>query len=115
MLNRSASLAMTLRGLPSDSTCLLKAEPGKLDIKRHSPSILCVFQSLKVFFIILANSARPDEIQLYAAFQLGSPLFTEVPIKGFLVYKGLSTCSMFYFIEVWWTLLTFFTFLYFII
>ena len=36
MLNRSASLAM--------STSVLKAEPGKLDIKRHSPSILYVVQ-----------------------------------------------------------------------
>ena len=35
MLNSSASLAM--------STCVLKALPGKLDIKRHSPSILYVF------------------------------------------------------------------------
>ena len=34
MLNRSASLAM--------STCVLKALPGKLDIKRHSPSILYI-------------------------------------------------------------------------
>ena len=34
MLNRSASLAM--------STCILKALPGKLDIKRHSPCILCM-------------------------------------------------------------------------
>ena len=32
MLNRSASLAM--------STNVLKALPGKIDIKRHSPSIL---------------------------------------------------------------------------
>ena len=32
MLNRLASLAM--------STSILKALPGKLDIKRHSPSIL---------------------------------------------------------------------------
>ena len=32
MLNRSASLAM--------STSVLKALPGKLDIKRHSPGIL---------------------------------------------------------------------------
>ena len=32
MLNRSASLAM--------STSVLKALPGKLDIKRHSPSFL---------------------------------------------------------------------------
>ena len=26
------------RGLPSDSTCVLGAEPGKLDIKRHELS-----------------------------------------------------------------------------
>ena len=35
MLNRSASLAM--------STSVLKALPAKLDIKRHSPSILYLF------------------------------------------------------------------------
>ena len=35
MLNRSASLAM--------STSVLKALPGKLDIKRHSPSVLYIF------------------------------------------------------------------------
>ena len=34
MLNRSASLAM--------STSVLKAESGKLDIKRNSPSILYI-------------------------------------------------------------------------
>ena len=34
MLNRSASLAI--------STNVLKALPGKLDIKRHSPSILYI-------------------------------------------------------------------------
>ena len=28
---------MTSQGLPSDSTCILKAEPGKLDIRRHEP------------------------------------------------------------------------------
>ena len=27
-------------GKPRDSTCILKALPGKLDIKRHSPSTL---------------------------------------------------------------------------
>ena len=35
MLNHSASLPM--------STSVLKALPGKLDIKRHSPSILYVY------------------------------------------------------------------------
>ena len=29
-----------IEGLPSDSTCVLKAEPGKLDIKRGKPGIL---------------------------------------------------------------------------
>ena len=33
---------LKLQGLPSDSTCILKAEPGKLDIKRHSPGILFI-------------------------------------------------------------------------
>ena len=37
MLNHSASLAM--------STSVLKALPGKLDIKRHSPSILYLISS----------------------------------------------------------------------
>ena len=30
---------LTSRGLPSDSTCVLKAEPGKLDIKRREPTL----------------------------------------------------------------------------
>ena len=33
---------LTLRDLPSDSTCVLKAEPGKLDFKRHEPGILSI-------------------------------------------------------------------------
>ena len=31
-----------LLGLPSDLTCVLKAEPGKLDIKRRKPGILFI-------------------------------------------------------------------------
>ena len=30
---------LTSRGLPSDSTCILKTEPGKLDIKRRESGI----------------------------------------------------------------------------
>ena len=30
------------RGLPSDLTCVLEAEPGKLDIKRREPGILFI-------------------------------------------------------------------------
>ena len=33
---------LTSRGLPSDSTCVLKAEPGKLDIKRRETGILFI-------------------------------------------------------------------------
>ena len=33
---------LTSRGLPSDSTCILEAEPGKLDIKRREPGILYI-------------------------------------------------------------------------
>ena len=43
MLNRSASLAM--------STSILKALPGKLDIKRHSPNILYIFASGKAKYV----------------------------------------------------------------
>ena len=30
------------RGLPRDSACVLKADPGKLDIKRREPGILFI-------------------------------------------------------------------------
>ena len=33
---------LTSGGLPSDSTSVLKAEPGKLDIKRCEPGILFI-------------------------------------------------------------------------
>ena len=46
MLNRSASLAM--------STCVLKTLPGKLDIKRHSPSILYLLAKLSTLVNITA-------------------------------------------------------------
>ena len=44
MLNCSASLAM--------STSVLKALPGKLDIKRHSPSILYILLLLHSAFML---------------------------------------------------------------
>ena len=46
MLNHSASLAM--------STSFLKALPGKLDTKRHSPSILYI-STVEIPSIILYN------------------------------------------------------------
>ena len=44
MLNHSACLAM--------STSILKALPGKLDIKRHSPSILYVPAFCEIFTVL---------------------------------------------------------------
>ena len=45
MLNRSANHAM--------SSSVLKALPGKLDIKRHSPSILYILASLAMSTSVL--------------------------------------------------------------
>ena len=44
---------LTSRGLLSDSTCVLEAEPGKLDIRRREPCIL--FISLPSGFILQTN------------------------------------------------------------
>ena len=52
MLNRSASLAM--------STSVLKALPGKLDIKRHSPSILYLSIQLDYNFCFFSGGICPD-------------------------------------------------------
>ena len=44
---------LTSRGLPSDLTCVLKAEPGKLDIKRHEAGILymTIYQLTNLFTV----------------------------------------------------------------
>ena len=57
---------LTSRGLPSDSTCVLKAEPGKLDIKRRANlvfylSVYPLFNTLQtndydVIFDVCVNS-----------------------------------------------------------
>ena len=55
MLNRLASLAM--------STSVLKALPGKLDIKRHSPSIHYVLVVVFLKFTIWARLRNFLEFQ----------------------------------------------------
>ena len=50
MLNRSASLAM--------STSDLEALPGKLDIKRHSPSILYIPLSVHLVCLTRVKSGK---------------------------------------------------------
>ena len=41
---------LTSRGLPSDSTSVLKALPGKLDIKRREPGILFISLPIVLLF-----------------------------------------------------------------
>ena len=54
MLNRSASLAML--------TSVLKALPGKLDIKRHSPGVLYISASLTMSTSVL--KALPGKLDI---------------------------------------------------
>ena len=58
MLNRSASLAM--------STSVLKALPGKLDIKRHSPSILYLSS---IYLLYLGGSVADHYANMFEIFQ----------------------------------------------
>ena len=39
---KGLSMRVELRGMPSNSTCILEAVPGKLDIKRRKPGILFI-------------------------------------------------------------------------
>ena len=65
MLNRSASLAM--------STCVLKALPGKLDIKRHSPSILYI-----TFLLLYRSVPATLVVKSDGSFCVSSALRTHV-------------------------------------
>ena len=47
---KALRMLLTSRGLPSYSTCVLKAEPGKLDIKRREPGILFISLSIVSLF-----------------------------------------------------------------
>ena len=67
-------------GKPRDSTSILKALPGKLYIKRHSPSILYVSQPcpVRIFNIhteIKLSSSRDMELKCNMVMQLGCGTF----------------------------------------
>ena len=54
-------MVVALQGLPSDSRCFFKAEPGKLDIKKREPAI--IFISLQVgslFILVILMCFRVD-------------------------------------------------------
>ena len=50
-----------------------------------------------MYFIILANSAGPDEMQHDAAFHLGLHCLPKYPFRGFQYTRGLS-CHCTYFL-----------------
>ena len=81
MLNRSASLAM--------STSVLKALPGKLDIKRHLPSILYYFNGYLLFIAAKAASLCSNVSQLLWR----SSGFPENRNKIYLVKATQVTCD----------------------
>ena len=80
------------RGLSSVSTCVLKAELGKLDIKRHALIILCIrlqvnsFSKLEILkylstFVLIHNviddviqkmQRHDDLIQIHAVYQVNA-------------------------------------------
>ena len=41
---------LTPQDLPSDSTCIIKAESGKLDLKRREPGILVISLPIGLLF-----------------------------------------------------------------
>ena len=91
MLNRSASLAM--------STSVLKALPGKLDIKIHSPSILYAYRQFidnnRTFLCMHNNLRRTVRTKTYGDVLQRTendlkPLFT-VELTTFKVHQRTST------------------------
>ena len=57
---------LTLRGLLSDSTCVLKAEPGIPDIKRREPGILFIsLQVDSIFKLAIKTSLSRFELIQY--------------------------------------------------
>ena len=77
MLNRSASLAM--------STSVLKALPGKLDIKRHSPSILYLY-----VFLVWVGVALSVNVSGFTLLLSCQPKVTVTPCFVYKVIRDLS-------------------------
>ena len=55
----SVDIKFTRQGFENDSTCVLKAEPGKPDFKRHSPSILYVNGPANEILVLVTDAQKP--------------------------------------------------------
>ena len=64
-----------LRGLPSGSTCVLEAEPGKLDIRKPSDST-CILEALPGKLDI--KRREPGSLQVGSLFKLAITTYTVV-------------------------------------
>ena len=60
---------LTSQGLPSDSTSILKAEPGKLDIKRRKPGILFISLQADSLFKLAIIDFCADSMSLTTSFK----------------------------------------------
>ena len=70
---------LTSRGLLSDSTCILEAEPGKLDIKRRGPGILFISLQVDSLFKLdydVILEFRVDSMSLTTSFQKCNVMMT---------------------------------------
>ena len=83
MLNRSASLAM--------STSVLKALPGKLDIKRHSPSILYI---LRFRILLHMNTKLADKPVHLHNLNVYAQLSSRVRSLTFMHLRSEGSCKL---------------------
>ena len=60
---------LTGQGLSSDSICVLKAEPGKLDIKRRKPGILLFSLSIVSLFKLAIMTSFPNFVSIQCHWQ----------------------------------------------
>ena len=95
---------MTSRGLPSDSTCVLKAEPGKLDIKRREPGILFVcgrvpwlyqyWPSGSMFFVVLCPGTPEGSTGSGSGFKASQNMGQRLKVSPYrLGEAGNRTCD----------------------
>ena len=64
------------RGLPSDSTCFLEAESGKLDIKRQEPGFLFINLHVGLLFKQGIIDFHVDSMSLTPSFKKYNVMMT---------------------------------------
>ena len=91
----SFDIKFTRRGLPSDSKCVLKALPGKLDIKRSEPGILFIslpivslFKLEKVRIFVFLNKETSNYFaNLHRKISMEFILISVIDINGIYIMR----------------------------